>query len=155
MRAGERHKRPLAIAFGLMVAFFLIAPYGEGLFLLLTILAFWGARRDRWWLAGLAGAAAAATRSVGILLVPALLVEAGIPPAAVITIATRNGATALGWEATRGAARPGMRADLVVLTADPLADIRNTRAIETVWLAGTPYRPDSLLAAAGVGEVAR
>ena len=85
----------------------------------------------------------------------ALLVEAGIPPAAVITIATRNGATALGWEATRGAARPGMRADLVVLTADPLADIRNTRAIETVWLAGTPYRPDSLLAAAGVGEVAR
>jgi Mannosyltransferase (PIG-V) len=57
-------------------AFFLLAPYSESLFLLLAISAFWFARRDRWWLAALTGALAAATRSVGIVLVLALAVEA-------------------------------------------------------------------------------
>jgi Mannosyltransferase (PIG-V) len=57
-------------------AFFLYAPYSESLFLLLSIAAFWFARRDRWGWAALAGAGAAATRSVGILLVLALWVEA-------------------------------------------------------------------------------
>ena len=57
-------------------AFFLLAPYSESLFLFLALLAFWGARRGRWGVAALAGAAAAATRSVGIVLAPALLVEA-------------------------------------------------------------------------------
>lgn len=57
-------------------AFFLLAPYSESLFLLLSVSAFWFARRDRWWLAALTGALAAATRSVGIVLVLALVVEA-------------------------------------------------------------------------------
>lgn len=57
-------------------AFFFLAPYSEGPFLLATVSAFWYARRDRWALAGLAGALAAATRSVGVLLVLALAVEA-------------------------------------------------------------------------------
>jgi Mannosyltransferase (PIG-V) len=57
-------------------AFFLYAPYSESLFLLASIAAFWFARRDRWALAALAGAVAAATRSVGVLLVVALAVEA-------------------------------------------------------------------------------
>jgi hypothetical protein len=57
-------------------SFFLFAPYSEALFLLLSVTAFWAARRNRWGLAALAGAAAALTRNVGLLLVPALLVEA-------------------------------------------------------------------------------
>ena len=57
-------------------AVFLFAPYSEALFLLLTLTAFWGARRHRWWIAAAAGIGAALTRNVGLLLVPALLVEA-------------------------------------------------------------------------------
>jgi hypothetical protein len=57
-------------------AFFLFAPYTESLFLLASVSAFWFARRDRWLFAALAGALAAATRSVGILLVVALAIEA-------------------------------------------------------------------------------
>lgn len=57
-------------------AFFFLAPYSESLFLLLSVATFWFARDDRWWLAALAGAAAALTRSVGILIAPALLVMA-------------------------------------------------------------------------------
>jgi hypothetical protein len=57
-------------------AFFFLAPYSESLFLLLSVAAFWFAREDRWWLAAVAGILAALTRSVGIVLAPALLVLA-------------------------------------------------------------------------------
>lgn len=57
-------------------AFFFLAPYTEAPFLLLSVSTFWFARRDRWALAALAGALAASTRSVGVLLVLALGVEA-------------------------------------------------------------------------------
>ena len=57
-------------------AFFFLAPYSEGQFLLASVSAFWFARRERWGLAALAGALAASTRSIGVLLVLALGVEA-------------------------------------------------------------------------------
>jgi mannosyltransferase PIG-V len=57
-------------------AIFLYAPYSEAVFLLLAIVCVRAARRRRWWLAGVAGALAALTRSVGIALAPALAVEA-------------------------------------------------------------------------------
>jgi Gpi18-like mannosyltransferase len=57
-------------------SFFFVAPYSESLFLLLAVTAFWGARTRRWAIAGIAGALAALTRNVGIVLAPALLVEA-------------------------------------------------------------------------------
>jgi hypothetical protein len=57
-------------------AFFFLAPYTESSFLLLSLAAFWFARRDRWAWAAVMAALAAATRSVGILLAPALAVEA-------------------------------------------------------------------------------
>jgi Mannosyltransferase (PIG-V) len=57
-------------------SFFLLAPYSESLFLLLALLCLWGARRGRWAVAGLAGAAASATRNVGVLLAVPLAVEA-------------------------------------------------------------------------------
>lgn len=58
-------------------AFFFLAPYSESLFLLLVLVSFWSARRGRWALAGAAGALAALTRNLGVLVVPALLFEAG------------------------------------------------------------------------------
>lgn len=57
-------------------SFFFFAPYSESLFLLLSVVAFRMARRDRWISAGAAGALAAATRTIGIMLAPALLAEA-------------------------------------------------------------------------------
>jgi imidazolonepropionase-like amidohydrolase len=50
--------------------------------------------------------------------------------------ATGNAANVMGLDADLGTLRPDKRADFVVLTADPLADIRNTRTIESVWMDG-------------------
>ncbi|WP_386065057.1 amidohydrolase family protein [Tahibacter sp. UC22_41] len=59
----------------------------------------------------------------------ALLVEhTGFTPAQALIAATRNGAAALGL-ADQGILEPGKSADLVVLDADPLADIHNTTRI--------------------------
>lgn len=57
-------------------SFFFLSPYSESLFLLASLLCFWWARRGQWGAAAAAGVLAAATRSVGVLLVPPLLVEA-------------------------------------------------------------------------------
>jgi hypothetical protein len=57
-------------------AFFFLAPYSESLFLLLSVSTFWFARRDRWGPAAVTGALAALTRSIGVLILPALVVEA-------------------------------------------------------------------------------
>jgi len=56
-------------------SFFFGAVYTESLFLMLVLLSFWGARTGRWWLAGIAGMLAGATRFVGLILLPAILVE--------------------------------------------------------------------------------
>lgn len=50
-------------------SFFLLAPYTESLFLLLTIAAFWFARQGKPWLAGVAGFGAGLTRTQGAFLV--------------------------------------------------------------------------------------
>jgi len=66
----------------------------------------------------------------------ALLAEAGISPRNILKIATRNCAEALGILGDVGTLEPGKRADLVVLSADPLVDIHNTRKIEKVMQGG-------------------
>jgi imidazolonepropionase-like amidohydrolase len=71
-----------------------------------------------------------------------LLVHSGIPPLDVLSLATRNGAAALGLDA--GTVEPGRRADLVVLDANPVVDIRNTRRIRLVVKEGRPWRPEDL-----------
>jgi len=65
-----------------------------------------------------------------------LLVEAGVPPAAVLTGATRNAAKALNQSDQLGSIAAGKLADLVILDADPLSDIRNTRKIHQVIRSG-------------------
>ena len=56
-------------------SFFFGAVYSESLFFLLTLLSFYFARKKLWLLAGLFGAFASATRVVGIILLPVLLIE--------------------------------------------------------------------------------
>ncbi|HLK66746.1 MAG TPA: amidohydrolase family protein [Bryobacteraceae bacterium] len=66
----------------------------------------------------------------------ALLVDAGLPPLAALQIATRNAAEFMGQLDRRGTIEAGKAADLILLTKDPLAEIRNTRSIEAVVLGG-------------------
>lgn len=73
-----------------------------------------------------------------------LLVQAGIPAADVLRMATRNGAEALGLLDMTGTVEAGKWADLVLLRSDPLADISSTRDIEWVMQAGARYRPGRL-----------
>ncbi|HET6218226.1 MAG TPA: amidohydrolase family protein [Acidobacteriaceae bacterium] len=69
------------------------------------------------------------------------MVQAGLTPMQAIVCATRNNAELLGIEATRGTLRPGKRADLLVLAANPLDDITNTRSIVTIFHDGRTVAP--------------
>lgn len=77
----EEYDRPMARRSVVLLAafptsFFFLAPYSESLFLLLTLVSLRAARRRGWLTAGVAGAAAAATRSAGLALLPAIAIEA-------------------------------------------------------------------------------
>jgi imidazolonepropionase-like amidohydrolase len=61
-----------------------------------------------------------------------LLVEVGIPPLQVITIATRNAARLVGAESEWGTVEPGKAADLLLVRGDPSKQIRDTRNIVMV-----------------------
>ena len=74
-----------------------------------------------------------------------LLASAGIPNAEVLRMATSNAAISLRRTSELGTVEPGKRADLVVLDADPIADIKNTRRIAWVIQDGRPARPESYL----------
>ncbi|HWK75154.1 MAG TPA: amidohydrolase family protein [Povalibacter sp.] len=63
------------------------------------------------------------------------MVAAGLTPMQVIVAATRNGAQFLKLSDT-GSLAPGLRADFIVLDANPLDDITNTRRISSVYLNG-------------------
>lgn len=68
-----------------------------------------------------------------------LLVEAGLTPFEALKTATVNPAIYLGREKELGTIAKGKFADLVLLDADPLADIRNTTKINAVILNGRLY----------------
>ena len=55
-------------------SYFFSLPLPEALFLMLTVGSFYLAKNDKWWLAGLCGAFASATRTSGVLLLPALAI---------------------------------------------------------------------------------
>jgi imidazolonepropionase-like amidohydrolase len=61
-----------------------------------------------------------------------LLVEAGIKPMDAIKIATNNGAEALGLINETGTIEPGKEADILILSANPIRDIQNTKSISAV-----------------------
>jgi hypothetical protein len=64
------------------------------------------------------------------------LVHAGLTPREALEAATLAPARMLGWDAAMGAAEKGKVADLVLLEANPLEDIRNTRRIAAVFTRG-------------------
>jgi Amidohydrolase family len=61
-----------------------------------------------------------------------LLVEAGINTSDVIKIATKNGAEALDLINQTGTIEPGKEADILILSANPVTDIENTKQIDAV-----------------------
>ncbi len=64
-----------------------------------------------------------------------LLIDAGLTPAQALDAATSVAAEQFGLP-DRGRIAPGLRADLVLLGADPTVDIAATRTIRGVWIAG-------------------
>jgi imidazolonepropionase-like amidohydrolase len=65
-----------------------------------------------------------------------LMVAAGMRPTDVIVSATKNAAAVMSAKPEVGTLERGKYADLLILDADPLADIRNTRKIFKVMKAG-------------------
>ena len=63
------------------------------------------------------------------------MVKAGLTPSEVITAATRNSAQILGLNQL-GTVASGKNADFLVLDANPLDNIANTRRISRVYLRG-------------------
>jgi imidazolonepropionase-like amidohydrolase len=68
-----------------------------------------------------------------------LMAEAGLTPMQILASATMNGAKLMGRERELGQIKEGMLADLLILDADPLADIHNTRRIFRVIRGGAVY----------------
>ncbi len=94
----------------------------------------------------LAGTMLAAYTGHGITLHHelALLVRAGLSPAEALAAATSVPARLFGLS-DRGRIAPGLRADLLLVEADPCADITATRNIVAVWRNGTRLRtPDAV-----------
>jgi len=73
------------------------------------------------------------------------LVDAGFSPIEAIRAATQDAAATLGLEGQLGIIAQGAIADLVVLEADPLDDIRNTQKIHRVIKDGNIIDRDALL----------
>lgn len=82
----------------------------------------------------------------------ALLVESGLSPAAVLSAATIENARALKQDDQLGSIAVGKQADLVLVSANPLADIRNSRTIELVVHGGLVCHPDDLLRLVPAGD---
>ena len=68
-----------------------------------------------------------------------LLIQAGLTPMQVIQTFSKNNSELLGIDKDFGTLANGKAADLLVLTKDPLVDIVNMRALETVYLGGRKF----------------
>ncbi len=70
-----------------------------------------------------------------------LMVEHGMTPAMAIHAATINAAELLGLKDMAGALRPGMHADIIAVSGDPLADIRALKTVDFVMKGGDVIKP--------------
>jgi imidazolonepropionase-like amidohydrolase len=78
-----------------------------------------------------------------------MYVEAGMTPMQAIESATRVPAESMGLAKDSGTIEPGKRADLIILDADPLANISNVRKLRWVVANGRIMAPAKLWAEAG------
>jgi imidazolonepropionase-like amidohydrolase len=65
-----------------------------------------------------------------------LMVQHGMTPATAITAATTNAAELLGLGKEIGALRPGMAADLIAVSGDPLVDVKVLKTVQFVMKGG-------------------
>ena len=65
-----------------------------------------------------------------------MMVKAGLTPMQTIVAATGGAAKVMKLDQNLGTIAPGKQADLLVLNANPLTDIKNTRQIHSVWIGG-------------------
>lgn len=70
-----------------------------------------------------------------------MMVEAGLTPMQALVSATGAAASCWGREGAVGAIAKGAFADLLVLAANPLDDIVNTRRIDAIYIGGTRFDP--------------
>lgn len=64
------------------------------------------------------------------------MVNAGMTPMQTLVAATGGAARVTKLDSQLGTIQPGKQADLLVLNANPLTDIKNTRQIHSVWIHG-------------------
>ena len=72
-------------------------------------------------------------------------VQLGLTPMQAIVAATQRPAELLGLK-DMGTLAVGKRADFIVLDANPLDDIHNTRKISSVYLDGAKFDRDAMIA---------
>ena len=82
-----------------------------------------------------------ASPGLGLSIEMDCLARADVAPREVIRAATQTAARSLGIDGDRGTLQVGKRADLVILKADPLRDVKNVRAIENIYKNGRPATP--------------
>lgn len=101
--------------------------------------------------AGVTIAAGTDAGNIGTLHGPALhrelelMAQAGLTLMEILVAATRGGARVMGRAGEIGTIEAGKLADLVILDADPLIDIRNTRRIHRVVKGGVVLDPERIL----------
>ena len=87
---------------------------------------------------------ASQSHGIGTIMAIEGLVELGMTPAQAIVAGSRNGALACQKSGGFGVIEEGKFADLVVLDADPLADIHNIRKVRSVMTSGRMVDPTKL-----------
>src|SRR5690606_31807693 len=73
-----------------------------------------------------------------------MLAQGGMTPLQAIRSATINGAAHLGMDKELGSLEVGKLADMIILDANPLDDIRNTERIKYVIINGRVYDPETM-----------
>ena len=79
-------------------------------------------------------------------------VKAGLTPMQALVTATSSAAKTLNISKNAGTLEKGKWADFVVLAANPLDDIRNTRKIDSVWIGGVLVRQNTLKSTASLAR---